>query len=64
MFDEYHRTAAAPGVRSQVDRDVREARKQRVRLMLVVPARGGIFGDMAALATGFWILGSGRDDRR
>lgn len=58
VFDEYHRTAAAPGVRAQVDRDVREARKQRVRLMLA-SQREGDFGDLAELATGFWILGSG-----
>ena len=58
VFDEYHRTASAPGVRAQVDRDVREARKQRVRLMLA-SQREGDFGDLAGLATGFWILGSG-----
>ena len=58
VFDEYHRTSAAPGVRAQVDRDVREARKQRVRLMLA-SQRERDFGDLAELATGFWILGSG-----
>ena len=58
VFDEYHRTAAAPGIHAQVDRDVREARKQRVRLMLA-SQREGDFGDLAELATGFWILGSG-----
>ena len=31
-FDEFHRTAGAPAVRAQVERDVREARKLRVRL--------------------------------
>ena len=31
-FDEFHRTAGAPAVRAQVERDVREARKLRVRI--------------------------------
>jgi len=58
VFDEYHRTASAPGVRAQVDRDVREARKQRVRLMLA-SQREADFGPLKDLATGFWILGAG-----
>ncbi len=58
VFDEYHRTASAPGVRAQVDRDVREARKQRVRLMLA-SQREADFGPLKELATGFWILGAG-----
>ena len=33
-FDEFHRTAGAPAVRAQVERDVREARKLRVRMAL------------------------------
>ena len=58
VFDEYHRTASAPGVRAQVDRDVREARKQRVRLMLA-SQREADFGPLKELATGFWVLGAG-----
>ena len=58
VFDEFHRTLAAPSVVAQVDRDAREARKQRVRLMLASQKEQD-FGALAGLATGFWVLGAG-----
>ena len=58
-YDEFHRTAGAPAVRAQVERDVREARKLRVRLALA-SQRLEDFGDaLAELANRYWILGGG-----
>ncbi len=57
VYDEFHRTSAAPAIVAQVDRDAREARKQRVRVMLASQKHGD-FGALADLATGFWILGA------
>ncbi|MYE59170.1 MAG: type IV secretion protein IcmB, partial [Alphaproteobacteria bacterium] len=59
-YDEFHRTAGAPAVRAQVERDVREARKLRVRLVLAsqrLEDFGG--GALAELANRYWILGAG-----
>ena len=59
-YDEFHRTAGAPAVRAQVERDVREARKLRVRLALAsqrLEDFGG--GALADLANRYWILGAG-----
>ena len=58
-FDEYHRTALAPAVRGQVERDVREARKQRVRLALVSQRLEDFGPGLVELATRYWILGAG-----
>ena len=58
-YDEFHRTAASPAARAQVERDVREARKLRVRLCLA-SQRIEDFGEaLVELATRFWILGAG-----
>ena len=58
-YDEFHRTAASAAVRAQVERDVREARKLRVRLCLA-SQRIEDFGEaLVELATRFWILGAG-----
>ena len=43
-FDEFHRTAGAPAVRAQVERDVREARKLRVRMAGSPPSAWRISG--------------------
>ena len=58
-FDEFHRTAGAGAVRAQVERDVREARKLRVRLVLS-SQRLADFGEaMVDLANRYWVLGAG-----
>ena len=58
-YDEFHRTAGAPAVRAQVERDVREARKMRVRLALA-SQRIEDFGEaLVELANRYWILGAG-----
>ena len=43
-YDEFHRTAGAPAVRAQVERDVREARKLRGAARAGLPALGGFRG--------------------
>ena len=58
VYDEFHRTKAAVSVVAQVDRDAREARKLGVRLMLA-SQKDSDFGELADLATGFWVLGAG-----
>ncbi len=58
-YDEFHRTAGAPAVRVQVERDVREARKLRVRLALASQRLEDFGGTLAELANRYWILGSG-----
>ena len=58
-YDEFHRTAGAPAVRAQVERDVREARKLRVRLALASQQLEDFGGALAELANRYWILGSG-----
>ena len=58
-YDEFHRTAGAPAVRAQVERDVREARKLRVRLALASQRLDDFGGTLAELANRYWILGAG-----
>ena len=58
-YDEFHRTAGAPAVRAQVERDVREARKLRVRLALASQRLDDFGGALAELANRYWILGAG-----
>ena len=58
-YDEFHRTGGAPAVRAQVERDVREARKLRVRLALASQRLDDFGGALAELANRYWILGSG-----
>ena len=58
-YDEFHRTAGAPAVRAQVERDVREARKLRVRLVLASQRLDDFGGALAELANRYWILGAG-----
>ena len=58
-FDEFHRTAGAPAVRAQVERDVREARKLRVRIALASQRLEDFGGAMTELANRYWILGAG-----
>ena len=58
-YDEFHRTAGAPAVRAQVERDVREARKLRVRIALASQRLEDFGGALAELANRYWILGSG-----
>ena len=58
-FDEFHRIGSAPAIRAQVERDVRESRKQRVRIVLA-SQRLDDFGEaLVELASRYWILGSG-----
>ena len=57
-YDEFHRTAGAPAVRAQVERDVREARKLRVRLALASQRLDDFGGALAELANRYWILGA------
>ena len=57
--DEFHRTAGAPAARAQVERDVREARKLRVRLALASQRLEDFGGALAELANRYWILGAG-----
>ena len=58
-YDEFHRTAGAPAVRAQVERDVREARKLRVRLSLASQRLEDFGGALTELANRYWILGAG-----
>ena len=58
-YDEFHRTAGAPAVRAQVERDVREARKLRVRLALASQRLEDFGGALTELANRYWILGAG-----
>ena len=58
-YDEFHRTAGAPAVRAQVERDVREARKLRVRLALASQRLEDFGGSLSELANRYWILGAG-----
>jgi len=62
-YDEFHRTAGAPAVRAQVERDVREARKLRVRLALASQRLEDFGGALAELANRYWILGAGGKTR-
>ena len=58
-YDEFHRTGAVPAARAQVERDVREARKLRVRLCLA-SQRIEDFGEaLVEFATRYWVLGAG-----
>ena len=58
-FDEFHRTAGARAVRAQVERDVREARKMRVRLVLASQRLEDFGAALVELANRYWILGAG-----
>ena len=58
-YDEFHRTAGAPAVRAQVERDVREARKLRVRVSLASQRLEDFGGALTELANRYWILGAG-----
>ena len=49
----------APAVRAQVERDVREARKLRVRLALASQRLEDFGGALTELANRYWILGAG-----
>lgn len=61
-FDEFHRAGQAPAVIAQVERDAREARKQRVEIV-VASQKLEDFGErLTSLATRFWVLGSGRKE--
>ena len=58
-YDEFHRTAGARAVRAQVERDVREARKMRVRLVLASQRLEDFGEGLVELANRYWILGAG-----
>ena len=58
-YDEFHRTAQARAVRAQVERDVREARKMRVRLVLASQRIEDFGESLVELANRYWILGAG-----
>ena len=58
-YDEFHRTAGAPAVRAQVDRDVREARKMRVRIVLASQSLSDFGHGLVERANRYWILGVG-----
>ena len=58
-FDEFHRTAGAPSARRQVERDVREARKLRVRLVLASQRIEDFGESLIELANRYWVLGAG-----
>ena len=58
-FDEFHRTAGAAAVRAQVERDVREARKVRVRLALASQRLEDFGETLVELANRYWVLGAG-----
>ena len=58
-FDEYHRTSGAAAVQAQVERDVREARKLRVRLALASQRLEDFGPALVELANRVWVLGAG-----
>lgn len=58
-YDEFHRTGGAPAVRAQVERDVREARKHRVRLCLASQRLEDFGPALVELANRAWVLGAG-----
>ena len=61
VFDEFHRTASSPMVRSQVIRDQREGRKWGIQIALASQILTDFDKDMLSLATGFWIMGVNQD---
>ncbi len=58
-FDEFHRTARAPTVQAQVERDIREARKLRVTLALASQRLDDFTAPLVELASRIWVLGAG-----
>ena len=58
-FDEFHRTAAAPSVVAQIERDVRETRKLRVTVTLASQRVEDFGPALVELANRIWVLGAG-----
>ena len=58
-YDEFHRTAGTPAVRAQVERDAREARKQRIHLCLASQRLDDFGPALVELADRTWVLGAG-----
>ena len=58
VFDEFHRTDAAPLVRTQVMTDIREGRKRGVQIALFSQSINDFDETMVDLATSVWILGA------
>lgn len=61
VMDEFHRTKGSPFVRQQVVVDMREGRKWGVQLAIASQFLTDFDRDMAAAATGFWILGANNE---
>ncbi|MDD9982722.1 MAG: type IV secretion protein IcmB [Gammaproteobacteria bacterium] len=59
-YDEFHRAGQAGAVVAQVERDAREARKQRLEIVVASQMLEDFGQRLTALATRFWVLGSGR----
>ncbi|WP_053764659.1 hypothetical protein [Leptospirillum ferriphilum] len=58
VFDEFHRTDAAPLVRTQVLTDIREGRKRGVQIALFSQSINDFDETMVDLSTSVWILGA------
>ena len=58
VFDEFHRTDAAPLVRTQVMTDIREGRKRGVQIALFSQSINDFDETMVDLSTSVWILGA------
>ncbi|MHB1287484.1 MAG: hypothetical protein ACYCYP_13210, partial [Leptospirales bacterium] len=58
VFDEFHRTDAAPLVRTQVLTDIREGRKRGIQIALFSQSINDFDETMVDLSTSVWILGA------
>ena len=58
-YDEFHRMVRAPAVRAQIERDVRETRKQRISIMLSSQRAEDFGANLVSLANRIWVLGAG-----
>ncbi|BAM06343.1 IcmB [Leptospirillum ferrooxidans] len=58
VFDEFHRTDAAPLVRTQVMTDIREGRKRGIQIALFSQSINDFDETMVDLSTSVWILGA------
>lgn len=64
IFDEFHRTKGATGVRQQVIVDMREGRKYGVQIALASQMLDDFDDEMLGLGSGFWIMGCGNEQDR
>ncbi len=64
VFDEFHRTDAAPLVRTQIMTDIREGRKRGIQIALFSQSVDDFDPVMVDLSTAVWILGNSTKQAR